>query len=119
MSRDLIIEWGRGKRRPSTKAITKTVKAFFGPRGPLVETDSDRIYIAVSKEHWIEVVVTEGVVSVVTRKVDRTTNQTAMVLAKHIAKAHGGTVNDDTVGLIEHHSVDDDGLGPETDDDWL
>lgn len=95
MARDRIITWNqKAGNRPSAARITKAVKAFFGSGGPKVETDSDRLYIATSKEHWIEVALTPGVVDVITRLADSSTNQTAHRLAKTLAKTFNGDYED-------------------------
>ena len=83
-----VITWGKGKRRPSAINATKTVKGqLFGKQ---IETDADRIYIAYSEKHWIEVIMVEGSISVVTREVDRETEIQAERLAWALCRAHGG-----------------------------
>lgn len=106
MINERVVTWGHGKKRPSTANATKTIQGQFA--GIRIETDADRIYIAYTKDHWIEVVMTEGMVSVITRNVDRNTEGQAERLAWTLAAAHGG----------EYKPVDDDELPEDDDDEW-
>jgi hypothetical protein len=87
---DRVISWPRGKKRPISRTLTKTVKAFFGNSIPRIESDVDRLYIASSKQHWIEVVMDVGTVNVITRNVDALTFTTANNLAAKISRVHKG-----------------------------
>jgi hypothetical protein len=102
MSKERIITWGRNKRRPSAINATKTVAAFFA--GKQIETDADRIYIAYSKEHWIEVVMEEGQILVVTRSVNQETSSRAEALSWTLASAHGGEYKPNDIDVSD---VDD------------
>lgn len=92
MTKERPITWSmrQGRRRPIAKTLTNTVRNFFGKSGPRVETDSDRLYIAASKNHWIEVELSPETVSVVTRNVDSAIDKTADRLAEYIARIHRG-----------------------------
>lgn len=95
MARDRIITWNqKAGRRPGAKQVEKAVKEFFGPRGPSVETDSDRLYIATSKDHWIEVALDSGVVDVITRQANAQTNAIADRLTMALAKRFKGDFED-------------------------
>jgi hypothetical protein len=113
MAQDRIITWNqKAGRRPSANRITAAVKAFFGPRGPRVETDADRLYIAYSKDHWIEVALTPGEIDVITRQVDAKTRDKANDLARHLAKQFNGDYDDpihDQVWLVDDDDMMDDG----------
>lgn len=87
---DRIITWGKGKKRPISRTLTKTVKEFFGNSCPRIESDADRLYIASSKQHWIEVVMDVGTVNVITRSVDEPTFTLANNLTAAIARKHKG-----------------------------
>jgi len=92
MQQDRIITWSKskGRRRPIANTLTKSVREFFGPRGPTVETDNDRLYIATSAKHWIEVELDVGTVNVITRNADADTFTMANDLAAHIARTYRG-----------------------------
>ena len=92
MQQDRIISWSKakGRKRPTARTLTKTVREFFGPRGPKVETDSDRLYIATSDKHWIEVELDVGTVNVITRDADAATFTMANDLAAQIARTYRG-----------------------------
>lgn len=87
---DRIITWGKGKKRPISRTLTQTVKDFFGNNCPRIESDADRLYIASSKQHWIEVIMDVGTVNVVTRNVDAPTFTIANNLTARIARTHKG-----------------------------
>jgi len=86
-----VVTWNnRSGRRPHAKSLERVVKEFFGPRGPKVETDPDRLYIMVSRDHWIEVVLDSGTVDVVTRNVGSVVDILADRLAVTISTRFNG-----------------------------
>lgn len=91
MQKDRIITWNNGaKKRPSATTLTKSVRTFFGKHNPRIETDADRLYIAASAAHWIELELTPGEVNVITRKAPPGIESTAELLAETLAKLHKG-----------------------------
>jgi hypothetical protein len=113
MATDRIITWNKkAGRRPTAKRVTAAVKAFFGPRGPSVETDADRLYIATSQEHWIEVALTPGVLDVITRQADPDTRDKANDLTRYLARTFNGEYeNEHEAGakLFDDTDMTDDG----------
>jgi hypothetical protein len=101
-----VITWEHGKRRPSAANATKTMRGQFPDKR--IETDADRIYLAYSEKHWIEVVMGEGGISVVTRNVNHETETQAERLTWALTKAHGG----------EYVPIDEDELPENDDDEW-
>lgn len=89
-SREITWDASLGRKRPIAKSLTKTIKMHFGGTCPRIITDPDRIYIAATERHWIEVVLDVGKVTVVTRNVDATVYKVADDLAARIARRHTG-----------------------------
>lgn len=90
-NREITWDASLGRKRPIAKSLTKTIKAHFGNPAPRIITDPDRIYIAASPKHWIEVVLEVGKVIVVTRNVDATVYKVADDLASRIARRYTGS----------------------------